>query len=136
MADSKEFSTRNVLTSFPGTFYILVGGDPRNMKPIAVVTSPRPQAFEGVMVESLLIRDEGGWEKNLGSSSFLPHETEAILSIPISQTFPEDALTWAWTQNGRFTVSSAYKVACCWLLEQRRKADGGKVSNPNKRGEF
>ena len=100
------------------------------------VTSPRPQEFEGNMVESLLDREAGGWNKNLVSSIFLPYEAKAILSIPISHTFPKDALTWAWTQNGRFTVSSRYKVACNWLMEQRSKADRGEASNPKKCSEF
>ena len=29
------------------------------------VTSPRPQAFEGSMVDSLLDRERGGWDKDL-----------------------------------------------------------------------
>ena len=88
------------------------------------------------MVESLLDREAGGWNKILVSSIFLPYEAKAILSIPISHTFPKDALTWAWTQNGRFTMSNGYKVACNWLMEQRSKADRGEVSNPKKCSEF
>ena len=100
------------------------------------VTSPRPHAFESNMVDSLLDREGGGWNKNLVCSVFLPYEAETILSIPISHTFPEDAITWAWTQNGRFTVSSGYKVACSWLKEQRGSTDGGEASNPKKWNEF
>ena len=100
------------------------------------VTSPRPQAFEGSMVDSLLDRERGGWDKNLVCSVFLPYEVDNILSIPISHTFPEDALAWAWTKNGIFTVSSGYKVACSWLKEQKGTADGGEASNPKKRNEF
>lgn len=81
---------------------------------------------------TLLVWEVGGWDKNLVKSNFLPHKAESILSIPISHNFPDDALVWAWTQNGRFIVRSAYRVACSWLLEERSKADGGKVSNPKK----
>ena len=100
------------------------------------VTSPRPQAFEGSMVDSLLNRERGGWDKNLVCSVFLPYEVDNILSIPVSHTFPEDALAWAWTKNGIFTMSSGYKMACSWLEEQRGTADGGEASNPKKRNEF
>lgn len=68
--------------------------------------------------------------------NFLPNEAESILSIPISHNFPDDALVWALTQNGRFTVRSAYKVACNWPLEERSKTSGGEESNPKKRSEF
>ena len=56
------------------------------------VTNPRPQVFEGNTVDSLLDREGGGWDKNLMCSVFLPYEVDTILSIPISNTFPEDAL--------------------------------------------
>ena len=92
--------------------------------------------IEGEMVESLLNWVEGDWKKNLVRSTLLPHEAEAILSIPISYTFPEDALTWAWTPNGKFTVSSAYNVACSWLCERRNMADGCEVLDPKKRSKL
>ena len=81
------------------------------------VVSPRPQEINGTMVESLLNRVAGGWNKNMVRDMFLPFESETILSIPISLSFPEDSLLWAWTQNGRFSVSSGYKVACNVLLD-------------------
>ena len=56
------------------------------------VSSPRPHVFKGNMVDSLLDWEGGGWDKNLVCSVFLPYEAETILSIPISHTFPEDAL--------------------------------------------
>ena len=56
------------------------------------VTNPRPQVFKGNTVDSLLDREGGGWDKNLMCSVFLPYEVDTILSIPISNTFPEDAL--------------------------------------------
>ena len=96
------------------------------------VISPKPQVFEGEMVESLLNQYEGGWDKNLVRSVFIPHEAETILSILISLSLPEDALTWAWTPNGRFMVSSAYRVACSWLCERRSKEEACEVSDPEK----
>lgn len=100
------------------------------------VVSPRLQAFDGDMVATLLDREIAGWDKNLVRGNFLPNEVESILSIPTSHNFPDDALVWAWTQNGRFTMRSAYKVACNWPLEERSKTGGGEESNPKKRSEF
>ena len=45
------------------------------------VTSPRPHVFEGNMVDSLLDREVGGWDKNL--VCILPYKAETILSIPL-----------------------------------------------------
>ena len=100
------------------------------------VVSPRLQELNGTMVESLLDLAAGGWNKNLIRDMFLPFESKAILSIPISLSFPKDSLLWAWTQNGRFTMSSGYKVAYNGLLEQRGKLEEGEASTPKKWKEF
>lgn len=36
------------------------------------VASPRPQNFEGELVETLLDRESGGWDTNVVKSIFLP----------------------------------------------------------------
>ena len=100
------------------------------------VVSPQPQNFESELVENLLDREIGGWDINLVKNSFLPYEMEAILSIPISHSLPDDALVWAWTQRGNFTVRSAYHVAYNWLVESRGRIGGGEESNSRKRREF
>ena len=59
-------------------------------------------------------------------NTFLPHEAELILSIPISARLPEDSLIWAWTSNGRFIVKSAYNMAQKVLkVEKGRGEEGG-----------
>ena len=82
-----------------------------------MVVSPRPQNFEDELVETLLDREFRRWNTNVVKNSFLPHEVEAILSIPISQSLPDDALVRVWTKKGIFTVKSAYHVAHGWLVE-------------------
>ena len=84
-----------------------------------MVVSPRPQNFKDELVETLLDREFGRRNTNVVKNSFLPHEVEAILSIPISQSLPDDALVWVWTKKGIFTVQSAYHVAHGWLVEGR-----------------
>ena len=100
------------------------------------VISPRPQNFEGELVESLLNREIGGWNTSVVKNCFLPHEAEAILSIPISNCLPDDALVWAWNKKGNFTVKSAYHVAHEWLMDGRSKGAGCEGSNPNKKKDF
>lgn len=73
-----------------------------------MVASPRPQNWEGEMVESFLVRKSGGWDINAVRNNFLPYEAEVILGIPISPSLPEDKLIWAWSKNSDFSVRSAY----------------------------
>ena len=41
---------------------------------------------------------------------FLPHEAEAIKSIPLSNRAMQDIQTWAYTNTGEYLVKSAYKM--------------------------
>ena len=62
-------------------------------------------------VSSLVDVDRRGWDVGKVKNTFLPHEVELILSIPISARLPEDSLIWAWTSYESFTVKRAYNVA-------------------------
>ena len=44
-------------------------------------------------------------------STFLPHEVEIILGIPLSSLPTKDRLVWPTTSNGAFAICSAYHVA-------------------------
>ena len=41
---------------------------------------------------------------------FLPHEAEAILSLPLSFNGQENRLIWAETMNGYYTTKSTYRL--------------------------
>ena len=101
-----------------------------------MVVSPRPQNFEDELVEILLDREFRRWNTSVVKNSFLPHEAEAILSIPISQSLSDDALVWAWTKKGNFTVKSVYHVAHGWLVEGRGRGARSGESNLNKKKEL
>ena len=101
-----------------------------------MVASPRPQNFEGELVETLLDRESGGLNISVVKNVFLPYEAEVILGILISPSFPEDALIWAWTKKGDFSVKSAYQVAYKWLAEDRGTGARSEESNPRKKKEF
>ena len=62
-------------------------------------------------VEHLLDRDRRAWDIDKVKNTFLPFEAEVVLGIPISPSLPNDSKIWAWTNNGIFTVKSAYGVA-------------------------
>ncbi|XP_075640630.1 uncharacterized protein LOC142612416 [Castanea sativa] len=71
--------------------------------------SPRGPLNNVVMVSSLINKEACGWDVALVKNTFLPHEAEVILGIPISPRLPEDSLTWVWTPNGRFTIQNKIK---------------------------
>ena len=101
-----------------------------------MVVSPRPQNDENELVATFIDHDLGRWKTSVVKKSFLLHEAETILSIPISQNLPEDTLVWAWTKKGNFTVKSAYHVAHGWLVEEKGSGAGGEESNLNRKKSF
>nr|XP_023884938.1 uncharacterized protein LOC111997115 [Quercus suber] len=61
-------------------------------------------------VSALINLGTATWKCDIIHEVFLPSDTNAILSIPLSPTMPEDKLIWAYTPSGQFSVSSAYRV--------------------------
>ena len=92
-------------------------------------SSPHADHQNEERVSSLLDAASRCWDVAKVRAIFLPHEAEAVLSIPISFRLPEDSMRWAWSSNGKFSVKSAYLVAQKWLKEGKGRADGGSSSN-------
>ena len=101
-----------------------------------MVASPRPQNFEGELVEYFIDHETGGWDISAVKNVFLPFEAKAILSIPLNPSLLEDALFWAWSKKGNFMVKSAYQEALKWLAEDRGRGAGGEESNGRRKKEF
>ena len=102
--------------------------------PIAIsfkVCSPRRQGVDVARVDLMDCR-KGKWDMEKVNNIFLPHEAKVILSIPISPSLSEDSLVWAWTNNGSFTVWSAYGVALQALKEGQQNSDKGTSSDNSK----
>ena len=62
-------------------------------------------------------------------ANFLPHEAEAILSIPLSERAPPDRITWSLTPSGQFSTSSAYKMLVAHASSERA---GSSNSGPTR----
>ncbi|XP_059436227.1 uncharacterized protein LOC132169166 [Corylus avellana] len=62
-------------------------------------------------VSELLDNGKCGWNQELLKSIFTEEERVAITSIPISQTNQPDVQIWRCTNNGMFSVKSAYHLA-------------------------
>nr|POE85265.1 hypothetical protein CFP56_54619 [Quercus suber] len=86
------------------------------------VLSPKRQESR---LDNLLDLDRGGWDIEKVRGTFLHHEAEVILGIPISLRLLEDFQSWAWTKNGAFFVRSGYEVALKILEELKQGGEGG-----------
>ena len=75
------------------------------------VTFPRLFMHEDTRVQKLIDTSKVSWNKSIVDALFLPHEAEVIKGIPVSSRLPEGKLIWTKTQNGIFSVRSAYKLA-------------------------
>ena len=73
----------------------------------------------GNRVVSLINHENGEWRTTLVQHTFLPHEAEEILSIPLSPLNLKDSLVWAKTPNGCFSVKSAYRTAVKCLAKAK-----------------
>ena len=62
-------------------------------------------------VADLIDSHTAKWKNDVLDCLFLPFEANLIKSIPLSVTLPKDKLVWAVTNNGMFSVGSAYKLA-------------------------
>lgn len=72
------------------------------------------------------------WKADLIKKTFIPHEAEIILGIPLSPRLPEDSWIWAWSKNGKFTVRSAYGVALKVLNDANSSKARGACSDKEK----
>ena len=84
------------------------------------------------MVSDLIDVDRRSWDTVKVRNTFIPHEAELVLGIPVSFSLPDDSVIWAWTPNGKFTVKSAYGVAQRSLKEGATRPDPGGCSDNAK----
>ena len=74
------------------------------------VSSPLPSIPPEAKVSSLIDCNSGTWKKEDINQLFLPHEADAIISIPLSLRMPIDWLVWSKTPSGNFSSRSAYRL--------------------------
>ena len=74
------------------------------------VNSPRMFLSGDTMVVDLIDSSTARWKNEVIDSFFIDYEVDLIKSIPLSVALPLDKLVWAETNNGKFTVGSAYKL--------------------------
>ena len=89
------------------------------------VSSPLPSIPPEANVSSLIDYNLGTWKKEDIKQFFLPHEADAIISIPLSLRMPTERLVWSKTPSGNFSTRSAYR-----LLASNASATNLSSSNP------
>lgn len=62
------------------------------------------------IVGDLLCFEPLSWKSTLVDQTFLPWEVESIKNIPLSYTTHDDLLVWPFTQDGQYSVKSAYQL--------------------------
>ena len=75
------------------------------------VISPQHFMHLDTGVSELINLETTSWKSVVLDILFLPHEVEAIKSIPLSSRLPNDKLIWAASLNGLFSLRSAYTLA-------------------------
>ena len=63
------------------------------------------------IVADLIDSSTPRWKNEVIDSLFIDHEADLIKSIPLSSALSPNKLVWAETNNEKFTVGSAYKLA-------------------------
>lgn len=66
---------------------------------------------EGVTVDTLIDEQRRQWIEAKITENFNQEDRTAIMTIPLSRNRREDKRTWRLTDNGLFTVKSAYHMA-------------------------
>lgn len=86
------------------------------------VITPFNFLSDQLQVSDLL--DHGKWRMDLLEVLFCPRDRELISHIPVCPTGGEDLMIWHYTSHGRFTVSSAYRLAVQNYLCSRASSSG------------
>uniref|UniRef100_A0A5B7C6K9 Reverse transcriptase zinc-binding domain-containing protein n=1 Tax=Davidia involucrata TaxID=16924 RepID=A0A5B7C6K9_DAVIN len=88
------------------------------------VSSPRVPGCEDMLVCDLIDFNGMVWKEDLIFSLFLNYEALNICNIPLSSRPVPDRLIWHFTNNGLFSVKSAYPLAVQFLGKDYHSFDG------------
>ncbi|KAL0301821.1 UNVERIFIED_CONTAM: putative mitochondrial protein [Sesamum radiatum] len=80
---------------------------PVTFKPI----TPPPEGHDQNVVAAMIDPETKEWDRQIIENIFNPEDQELILKIPLGRESLPDTRCWHYTQNGLFTVRSAYFLA-------------------------
>ena len=96
-----------------------------------MVISPRVNVSPDFRVSELIDSNNACWNSGLIEQLLLPCEVDTVKCIPLSTRLLADKLIWAETNNGLFTVKSAYKVAVDILAASPLGSSGSSSDESN-----
>ena len=79
--------------------------------PTNKVLHPTNELVDEMSVSELIDSDLHVWRSDMIMTLFHREDADAITKIPFSRTVVPDSISWLHNKNGKFTVTSAYKVA-------------------------
>ncbi|KAL0444639.1 UNVERIFIED_CONTAM: putative ribonuclease H protein [Sesamum latifolium] len=74
-------------------------------------TTPPPDGLENAIVVALIDPDSGEWDRPIIDLLFVNEDRGYILGIPLGRADQLDIHCWHYSQNGLFSVKSAYSIA-------------------------
>jgi hypothetical protein len=89
------------------------------------IHSPRMELDRNARVLELIDHDTRRWKDDMILRIFLDDEAKIIRSIPLSPLPTEDRIIWRGTENGIFSIRSAY-----FLEVEKTEARRGEASRP------
>lgn len=95
-------------------------------------TTRKAETCDLTWVGELIQADGKEWDKARVLEFFLSQEADWICQQPISQIGPEDRLIWNPTNNGQFSVKSAYELILLNKDSFANKAWGSSSSGREK----
>ena len=85
------------------------------------VISPQKNFPNNTHVCAFIDEETLCWLEERVREELMPHEANAVLSIPLSNGRPKDTLIWQKSKNGVYTMKSAYcLLADSEALKQHR----------------
>ncbi|KAL0329501.1 UNVERIFIED_CONTAM: putative mitochondrial protein [Sesamum radiatum] len=81
------------------------------------VITPRPSHVHVLRVHDLVSEDLHDWNVELIRAIFWPEDQDLILQTPLSLVSSVDLLVWHYSENGIFSIRSAYHLALSMSVE-------------------
>ncbi|KAL0429071.1 UNVERIFIED_CONTAM: LINE-1 retrotransposable element O protein [Sesamum radiatum] len=80
-------------------------------KPSFRIITPNAANVQNLQVSALIRQDSREWDVEVLNTLFWPEDRELIQQIPLSSFSEPDLLIWYYSNNGIFSVRSAYHLA-------------------------
>ncbi|KAJ8445113.1 hypothetical protein Cgig2_029485 [Carnegiea gigantea] len=77
---------------------------------MALVILPMPIHLTDLKVSDLIETQSGSWHESMLCEILMPCDVEAILDVPLCDSWPSDKLVWHFTASGDFMIQLTYHL--------------------------